>query len=239
MIYGALPQEERNLEDASPAKVPEQPFKELIVLIPIFGTAIAISYDVGYFYGIDIRLFTLFSIAEHMVFALEAAPFAFGIAVGLVAFIGSGADLQLGKAIQSVGQRRNLFIDAAVIALVAITVGWMIYFRRLGFFAGVATGFFIALSRMVHITKRTTYLVAGVLVIGTAYAFGYDNARSYLLSGQAQYSIQIDKELASQTVQIIRSGDKGILYYDPKTNLVSFVRWEAVTKLTEHLVIRP
>ena len=129
--------------------------KDLVVAIPLIGTAIAISYDVGYFYGIDILLFTLFSIAEHIVFALEAAPFAFGGAVGLVAFIRSGADLQVGKAIEAVGQRRNLFIDAIVVALVVIVVGCMIYFRRLGFAAGLATGIFMSLSRAVHFTKRT------------------------------------------------------------------------------------
>src|SRR4051812_9890749 len=48
--------------------------KELIVFIPVFGSALAIVFDVGYFSGIDINLFTLFSINEHIVFALQVFP---------------------------------------------------------------------------------------------------------------------------------------------------------------------
>jgi hypothetical protein len=51
--------------------------RELLVALPILGTTLAITYDVGFFYGIDIGYFTLFSLAEHIVFALEAIPSAF------------------------------------------------------------------------------------------------------------------------------------------------------------------
>jgi hypothetical protein len=59
-----------------PPKADSEFSKEILVAVPVLGSAIAISYDVGYFYGLDIKLFTLFSIAEHIVFALEALPFA-------------------------------------------------------------------------------------------------------------------------------------------------------------------
>src|SRR4051812_36996300 len=51
--------------------------KEYLVAIPILGTGSALTFDVGYFYGIDINFFTIFSLPEHLVFALEAAPLAF------------------------------------------------------------------------------------------------------------------------------------------------------------------
>lgn len=50
--------------------------KDLIVAIPLLVTAIAATFDVGYFSGIDINYFTLFSLSEHLVFALEALPMA-------------------------------------------------------------------------------------------------------------------------------------------------------------------
>jgi hypothetical protein len=49
----------------------------LPVALPLFGSALALTYDVGFFYGLDISYFTLFSLAEHIVFALEALPAAF------------------------------------------------------------------------------------------------------------------------------------------------------------------
>ncbi len=42
--------------------------KDQLLLVPALGTALAIAYDVGYFNGVDISFFTLFSISEHIVF---------------------------------------------------------------------------------------------------------------------------------------------------------------------------
>jgi hypothetical protein len=50
-------------------------FKELLVVVPVIGSSLAITHDVGFFYGLDIGYFTFFSIAEHVVFALQAIPF--------------------------------------------------------------------------------------------------------------------------------------------------------------------
>src|SRR5450631_341379 len=61
--------------------------KELAIFVPIFGTAISITYDVGFFWGLDINYFTLFSLTEHIVVALEAMPVALGSAFLIVGFI--------------------------------------------------------------------------------------------------------------------------------------------------------
>src|SRR5882672_11158641 len=45
-------------------------------VLPVVGTAIAIVFDVGYFYGVGINYFTLFSLTEHISFAFEALPVA-------------------------------------------------------------------------------------------------------------------------------------------------------------------
>ena len=50
--------------------------KMAVIIIPVFASSIAGCYDVGYFYGLDISYFTFFSFTEHLVFALQAVPFA-------------------------------------------------------------------------------------------------------------------------------------------------------------------
>ena len=57
--------------------------KEFLVLLPVVGSAIAISYDVGYFHALDINLFTVFTISEHITFALEIIPLAILATVAL------------------------------------------------------------------------------------------------------------------------------------------------------------
>src|SRR6266853_6251880 len=58
--------------------------RELLVLLPVVGSAIAITYDVGYFTALDINFFTVFTISEHIAFALEILPLAILATVILV-----------------------------------------------------------------------------------------------------------------------------------------------------------
>jgi hypothetical protein len=70
---------------ANPVDISRQNFEQWWKAIPVFSAGIAIAFDVGYFWGIDINLFTLFSLAEHILFALEAAPFALVLIVAFLA----------------------------------------------------------------------------------------------------------------------------------------------------------
>jgi hypothetical protein len=45
---------------------------------PVIATSFAFAFNVGYFSSIDVGWFTLFSLSEHVVFALRALPVAIG-----------------------------------------------------------------------------------------------------------------------------------------------------------------
>jgi hypothetical protein len=63
-------------------------FKTLVVGAPLFASSLAITYDVGFFFGADIGFFTFFSVSEHVVFALQAIPFLLVPALGIIGMIG-------------------------------------------------------------------------------------------------------------------------------------------------------
>jgi hypothetical protein len=44
--------------------------------IPLLAAILALSIDVGFFYAFEINFFTLFSLSEHVLFALEVLPVA-------------------------------------------------------------------------------------------------------------------------------------------------------------------
>ena len=226
------------MEEGSAAKEPEflSLFKEYIVAIPLVGTAIAISYDVGYFYGIDINLFTLFSVTEHVLFALQAAPFAIAAAILLGAFIGSRADVVAGLKVAEAGKTRQRYAPFVLIGTAAAILIVTIYFSKLGALVGFIAGTFVAASRTLPFARRTIYLIAAVLVMVSAFALGHDNAGSYVRYAATNHSIQLDKELEPSPVpvKIIRSGERGVLYYEPKSKQLNFVKWDAVKKLTSN-----
>ena len=213
--------------------------RELVVAIPVMGTALAISYDVGYFYGIDINFFTLFSLAEHVVFAIQAVPAAVAIAILLVAFVGTRLDLAVGLKIYNAGKKQQSSTNTAIALFALIAVGILlitIYFRMWQFFVAAAAGFFLAMSRIIGFARRTLYVVSGILVIVAAFTLGYDNARAHVLYDAMNHSIQFDKEMEPSPlpVKVIRSGEKGILYYDTNAKQIVFVKWDKIKKLTSN-----
>ena len=47
-----------------------------LAYIPLLGAAVAVTFDVGYFFALNWSFFTLFSLSEHILFAIQAFPFA-------------------------------------------------------------------------------------------------------------------------------------------------------------------
>jgi hypothetical protein len=58
---------------------PADSYKDYLAVVPLLLTSGALTFDVGYFAGVDINFFTLFSLSEHVLFALEALPLVFVI----------------------------------------------------------------------------------------------------------------------------------------------------------------
>ena len=112
----------------------------------------------------------------------------------------------------------------------------MIYVGWLGAVVGFAAGAVLTLSRFFAFAKRTVFLISALLVMVAAFTMGYDSAGSYLRYGATNHSIQLDKELEPNPipVKIIRLGARGILYYEPKSKQLNFVRWEIVKKLASN-----
>ena len=50
--------------------------KLVSVGVPLLASSIAVFYDVGFFYALDASFFNFFSVSEHLVFSLQALPFA-------------------------------------------------------------------------------------------------------------------------------------------------------------------
>jgi hypothetical protein len=207
--------------------------KELFVVIPLVGSAIAISYDVGYFYAVDINFFTIFSIAEHIVFALEATPLALLLAVSVVMFFKTGINERLEQA----GARHAATgawwptIALAMLVLVLIVllyVGWI----GTSVLAGIVGGGVSIWLKSTPQEKWMMFSAAGCTVIVISFAAGFDMGMRYLRFGPPRHSIQTDAS-ESLSVKIIRTGERGVLYFEPKSKEVGFIKWASIKKISE------
>ena len=231
-------------------------FKNLVVIIPIVATAIAVSYDVGFFYGISISFFTFFTLAEHITFAFQALPSALIVAGWIVSavWIGvylserDGAFLQkwteeigkldaegLKKARSALDRKRfwlnigNWIWNAAVIALAAMFLVAGLY----------AVAFWIVLTSIVfhywyrHRASRPYQIFVAALILAMPVclpmAFGMQ-AAALITKATAPTDFIITNE-GDLKVIIVRAGDRGILYRSPDTKSLGFVKWDAVKQL--------
>ena len=233
----------------------ENLIKVLSVAGPVFASTLAITYDVGFFYGSDLGFFTFFTLTEHLVFALQAAPFAMVTAGGVIGWIvGSWIGYQNGqeltaKYIESPDTDRIEMLkkleqrDAKIAKYRPYLIGSMLFTAALSFsvrnYTGIITGLFAAASvglfpALDELQKKPSLqtIIATALVLTSlaiAFSFGYDRAQSLISSTTPTEMIYT----GFQTIpsRIIRSGDKGVLFYSLESKKLRFLRWDAIKNI--------
>ena len=137
--------------------------KELLVAVPFLGSSIAVAYDVGFFYGIDIHLFTLFLNHQHITFALEALPFAMVVAAAALTAMRSPlprpVEIQKSRSLLV-----KIFASIAIVGLVAVLIWLLVYLLFQISFWGLAAGFVIFFWRQhTEDQERNGSLFVGVV----------------------------------------------------------------------------
>jgi hypothetical protein len=103
--------------------------EKFYALIPLLGAGIALTYDVGYFWAIGISFFTLFSLSEHIVFALQAFPLALVLLpafIALTMIMGKESKPALVEP-EKVSRRQRIAAFAAVIVIFLIAFSVLAY----------------------------------------------------------------------------------------------------------------
>jgi hypothetical protein len=234
-------------------------YEKFLPVIPLIGTAIAIAFDVGYFYGVGINFFTLFSLTEHISFAFEALPIAISILVVAVIidalterlrFFGNGADPkelkgsdsleEIRKSIHQLNlelkrlRRRRFWIRAGmtVFAVAALTNFWYADELRTFLFFCV-----LILTTVVGIIAPARWYSsdpATLLFVGGVLAIltGEFLGSSYVTGIRPAETITLKSKENPVPARIIRAGERGVLFARPDTGTVEFELWENIRSLS-------
>jgi hypothetical protein len=92
--------------------------KDYIVVVPTLGTALAISWEVGSFLPIGGIAFGAFSLTEHLVFALQALPIGFIVALVASAVITMRGRSRIRLILTRLTPAKALFARALLLALI-------------------------------------------------------------------------------------------------------------------------
>jgi hypothetical protein len=223
--------------------------RDLLIAVPIVGTILAVTYDVGFFLGLDISLFTLFSLPEHIVFALQAIPIVFFLAVLVAAAIAgrlhgerTGAAVVariLGAASEESVEarldtemrriRRNVFWTAVGLGLLGIVMalgGAYFYASIFGLCILMGLGDHF-LPEQYHPSKRLPWSMSFCVFV-MSFTLGLQNARDVWAQRSPTESILLAGQSNGTSGRLIRSGDRGLLFFDPAKKAISFILWNDV-----------
>jgi hypothetical protein len=228
-------------------------YKDVAVLLPLLLTTGALTFDVGYFNGVDINLFTLFSLSEHVLFAVEALPLVFIIAF-TAALIWSGwigvtptklwplqsAQYSKGwKAVQFIFATA-LLIGGAVCLLqversqtnVAEAVFWLMA-------AIVCLSLVAVVMNLPNVSnaRRAALPLTAVVTLFFVFFLGMAISHSYVSAQNIDHQLQTADGIIQG--KVIRSGERGVLFVDVIGHVVRFVRWSDIREVRTMRLTRP
>jgi hypothetical protein len=203
--------------------------KEFLIVIPLIASALAVTFDVGYFWGTDINFFNVFSVSEHVGFAIEALPFALFFAIGSFIVPLLMEHLNVLPKRERPGRPWWLYLSIAIwiVATGILTV----FYRSFAMGSLLITGA-IAFVMMRTIVKSPWRLVLGCIfaLLIMDFTLGLDLGVRYSESDRFPYTI-VPKQGAELKARIVRSGDRGVLFYIAGTNRLTLLPWDQIKQV--------
>ena len=222
------------------------PLKDFITFVPILATALAVFYDVGYFYGFDINYFSFFTVNEHIVFALQILPYALlvcALSLPQVFWLFNSKSYEnrifhSGQAFMRDPEQsffRRLRNAIGIWGVVALSMGAVIYsvyklpeqyVTNVVLLIGAVGGTLYTFGAR----RAVIYIVLGAAGPALlAYAFGLQEARD-AKQAAASHIIRTAKGENREGV-LLRAGERGLLFFDAATRQVTMIRWDGVTEV--------
>jgi hypothetical protein len=206
--------------------------KELLVLLPLLGSLLALTFDVGYFWGTDINFFSVFSISEHITFAVQVLPAAIIFAaIGLWMAALASYGLQLWNDYPDLRKKwrrssRRLALASVFVVIPSFFLGWpastIIY---IGIWGAVAVSLALGLRR----TPTILLPFALIVMLLVAFGFGLDTAAQY--RSWKSFNHVVSTSNGALEAKIIRSGERGVLFYSAPNNELRLLPWNEIKGL--------
>ncbi len=230
--------------------------KDMLLFIPIFGTAIAISFDVGFFTGIGVAYFTLFSLSEHIVFALQALPIALSLAAvtPISIMIGKGGwnfrkryqvpestekapseevEAQLSKVQRGMNSLKARFFAISFLFFVMIFVGYFVQQSPAIVMIALCLAVFFLLAGLwlISMMKPVPLAVSGIIAsLLISFATGLDSAFYQLRKTTPLHTLVLDN--SEMRGLMIVGGERGVLFFETDKREMSFQRWNSIKRVT-------
>ena len=215
-----------------------------IAYLPVISAAIAVSFDVGFFSALEISFFTLFSLSEHILFVLQALPIAVVFLFTATLFLliypkrvvprkgaSKWSDLSRSTKFVVVGMLPLVFGPLIIFACYLMYVMWqenpetaLIPLVLIPTTIGL-----IVIKKQLKRLYLALYIPLICLTLSLVFGFAFGkNAAREQSSGSV---IRLKNDRPPITGRVIRSGERGILLYEPSSKHFRFELWEAISSI--------
>jgi hypothetical protein len=219
-----------------------------LAYVPLLGAAVALTFDVGYFFALNLSFFTMFSLSEHILFAIQSFPIALVVILLLLiaaAIFLSVWDRPAPTAPVNPKKLHGVQLIAAIVLLALLVLALLLYFGYLLYSTPIvnplAFEILMGLGGLVFINdpyKRAFVATVTVLFLLTfSFFIGYSFAASAITTTDPNNIFQpgigtINLKNGSQiNGRIIRSGERGVLIYDPASDRLRFLMLEEISSI--------
>jgi hypothetical protein len=205
------------------AKSGKLSFEKAIALVPLLAAFLALTYDIGYFFGIGLSIFSFFSLSEHILFAAQAIPFA--ILVATAAIFGMRGS-----------ERRNAFgitwIFTALFGLTLFLAAIEVYFGDFSLLIFIGAPAIVLILALRAEKKNLIYigLCSLVLLASLALMAGAFTARTTIRSSEIYHRLVLASGTEIRGVAL-RMGERGIIFWEPSSRRMHLVRWGGIRSL--------
>jgi hypothetical protein len=191
----------------------------ILVLLPMIAGSVAVSYEVGFFSGIGMNYFYVFSLSEHLTFALADLPMALGIAlVTLFSITWAGQYPTI-----------TLSLPLAFIFACGTIIAYYRPFDNLAFPALLFVcigGVGGLLASKKNVSPNHILFFVFVCVISVSLITG--QAISAVLLGRAKSAYIIQMDNGEVRGLILRTGTNGVLIHELKASETRLIPWTRI-----------
>jgi hypothetical protein len=219
--------------------------KDLIGLISFLVSACGLMYDIGFFFGVDLDLFTLFSLAEHLLYGLRILPVTLALALAIIFFSGQNiedriAEEQLLKTgrwrrveVTTISAKDKLLGIMAAVAVVAVAYFTMernVYWQGVG--AAIVAASIVYRSFSVAFRQRNVWIpYVAVCMSIMAFVLGVDRGEADVTADKVTDLVYATGEPNCYSAHIVRSGDAGLLFVDLPSKHLTFLKKDGLKKI--------
>jgi hypothetical protein len=215
--------------------------KDALVALPFVGSAVATSWEVGTFIpisGIGGGTFGLFSLSEHLLFAMKALPIGLVFAA-LLPIIFTAASKPLRRRPRLPGRadgrstRIGIRVGVTIFAFVGTGIAaWGIYERSslilvVSFAVLALTATFALYPPAIVLWPKQLFVAVAAFAMATAMAVGIDHTRA-ILNFPGRHNVHAVINDTGKDIVVLRTGERGLLIYEADTRRFAFAKWDAV-----------